>query len=231
MDWKKFLTLFFILLLTLSGCRKNEEINILSDEKYLLLPFYIEKTYGKLQTKDVKINLFSVSNSADFIKLLNLTKYNVIITDNITFGFLKSTDNSWIKICEVAVKKPAIYKLLRKDITIPPTKTYALNTPIYRDLTGKDTIFIDSIDNLFTKNKIYFKKIVKPYKPIKGIGKVKYYLCVRKNSIAFKKENLKNILMLYKEGFIYINDPAVVKYVTTVNKIEPLKEIDFINCI
>ncbi|SNR72443.1 hypothetical protein [Desulfurobacterium atlanticum] len=231
MDWKRLIVFLFILLLTLSGCKKNEEINILSDEKYLLLPFYIEKTYGKLQIENTPINLFSTSNSANFIKLLNLSKYNVIITDNITFDFIKSNDHSWIKICEIAVKKPAVYKLVRNKTEKFNDKTYALNTPLYRKFADKNTIFIDTTDELFTKNKIYFKKIKKGFIPVEKIGRVKYYLCVRENSVAFKSKNLKNLLILYKDGLIYTKDPAVVKYVTQTSNIKTLKEIDFINCI
>ncbi|OMH40679.1 hypothetical protein [Desulfurobacterium indicum] len=216
--------------LLFSGCKEYTEINILAENKYILLPFYAEKAYGKLNIKNSIITLNYSKNSAEFIKLLNLSKYNVIIVDNITYDFIKAIDNSWIKICSVGKKSPAIFKMTKTN-SPAPNLFYALNTPLYRYFADNNTVYIDSFRELLKKHGIYFKEPLKSYKIIENIGKVKYLLCIRKGSPAAKLKNLKKILLLWQDGTTYIFDPAAIKYIMVKYNIKQRKDINFLNCI
>ncbi|WP_457570015.1 hypothetical protein [Desulfurobacterium sp.] len=224
-----FLTLAAIFLL-FSGCKEYTEINILAENKYILLPFYAEKAYGKLNIKNSVITLNYSQNSAEFIKLLNLSKYNVIIVDNVTYNFIKTIDSSWIKICSVGKKSPAIFKMTKINSPLP-NLFYALNTPLYRYFADGNTVYIDSFQDLLKKRGIYFKEPLQSYKIIKTKGKVKYFLCIRKGSPAAKLKNLKKILLLWEDGITYIFDPAAIKYIMAKYNIKQRKDIDFLNCI
>ncbi|WP_456395547.1 hypothetical protein [Desulfurobacterium sp.] len=225
--------IFFALVVTFllfSGCKEYTEINILSENKYILLPFYAEKIYGKLNTRNTVISLNYSENSAEFIKLLNLSKYNTIIVDNVTFNFIKTIDNSWIKICSVGEKSPAIFKMVKNNSPLPKL-FFALNTPLYRHFAGSNTVYIDSFQDLIKNRGIYFENRLKSYKTIRKIGRIKYFLCVRKGSSAAKPENLKKILLLWEDGITYIFDPVAIKYIMTTYNIKQRKDIDFLNCI
>ncbi len=224
---RKAVVFLFLFLILLSGCQKRQDINILSYEKYLLLPFYIEENYGKLTLKDGAIKLTYVKNSAGFIRFLNLSKYNVVIIDSFTFDFLRRMDDSWVKVCEIAEKTPAIYKLQKGEGS---GRFYALNTPVYRNLIKEDVLFVGSFDNLKDKKRIYFKDLLPKFTKLKGIGKLNFYLCVRKNSPAIENENLKTLLSILQEGIVYTNDPVVVRYVSSIKHIESSGIFKFKNC-
>ncbi|WP_456426251.1 hypothetical protein [Desulfurobacterium sp.] len=219
-----------LFLILLYSCKEYTEINILAENEYILLPFYVEKAYGKLNTKNTIINLNYGENTADFIKLLNLSKYNVMIIDNVTYNFIRKVDNSWIKVCTVGGKKPAVYKLI-KNKQFFDGYFYALNTPLYRNFAGKNTVFLDSFNELIKKNNIYFKTPLPGFQVIQKIGKVSYLLCVRKNSKAARKENLKRILLLWEDGITYIYDPFAIKYILHKYGIKHRTDIAFRNCI
>ncbi|WP_457567623.1 hypothetical protein [Desulfurobacterium sp.] len=219
------ITVAFFLLL--SGCKEYSEINILAENKYILLPFYAEKAYGKLHIKNSIITLNHSRNSAEFIKLLNLSKYNIIIVDNVTYDFIQTIDNSWIKICSVGEKEPAVFKMVKRKTNI----FYALNTPLYRHFTDDKTIYVDSFRELIKKNGIYFKEPVSSYTIIGSRGRIKYLLCVRKGSPAARTAIIKKILLMWEDGTTYIFDPAAVRYIMAKYNIKQRKDIDFLNCL
>ncbi|WP_456460336.1 hypothetical protein [Desulfurobacterium sp.] len=220
----------FSILILFYGCKEYTQINILAENEYILLPFYAEKAYGKLNIKNTIINLSYVENTADFIRLLNLSKYNVIIIDNVTYNFIRKVDNSWIKVCTVGEKKPAVYKLI-KNKQFSDGYFYALNTPLYRNFAGRNTIFLDSFSDLIKKNNIYFKTPLPGFQVIRKIGRISYLLCIRKNSEAAEKENLKNILLLWEDGVTYMYDPLAIKYILYKNRMKERTDITFGNCM
>ncbi len=220
-----------LLLLSLTiiyGC-SNKDIYILSEDEYLLLPIKVSEFSGFNDKVNLKVQT-EYANDEKFLRLLNISRFNAIIVDNYTFNFLKVHDPSWIKVCTVAVKKPAIF-LLKKAYS--DGKLYIINLPVYKELMkqkGLSYISTESSSSLFNKDFIAYTKPIRGFKIVGSFGSMEFYLCVKSDLLTNHSKAVSNLVKSWEEGVTYLKDEDVFEYLLDRTRIKRDATIKFRSC-
>ena len=77
-----FLAIVFLPIL-ISSCG-NQNVYLLSEDEYLLLPIKVSEFTGFLDRVGINVQVEHAKDE-EFLKLLNISKFNAIIIDNFTF--------------------------------------------------------------------------------------------------------------------------------------------------
>ncbi|WP_163329226.1 hypothetical protein GFV12_07355 [Desulfurobacterium thermolithotrophum] len=149
------LSLFSIFIIC--GCNSNDDITLITNDKYLLIPLKATNFCGYFQKNKIEIQMDSVGSEKILVRFINFSKYNSIITDEKTTNYILSNSKSWIKLCMVAVEKvsntPKIktkfYLLVKKTLLNNRKKivtlikgwnqgVYLLKDPFFQDFLLKE---------------------------------------------------------------------------------------------
>ncbi len=114
-------TVFLLLLSLLLGCaNKDDSIDLLSQEKALLLPLKASDFFGYFLKEDLKIS--QESSNGDVIRFLNFPRFKAVIADDKTVNRLKKITGNWVPICLVALKGDKRYFLIvKRELLKEPT--------------------------------------------------------------------------------------------------------------
>ncbi len=110
--------LFFSLLL---GCtNRDDSIDLLSQEKPLLLPLKASAFFGYFLKEDLKVG--QESSNGDVIRFLNFPRFKAVIADGKTVNRLKKITSNWVPLCLVALKGDKRYFLVvKRELLKEPT--------------------------------------------------------------------------------------------------------------
>ena len=222
-----FLAIVFLPIL-ISSCG-NQKVYLLSEDEYLLLPIKVSEFTGFLDKVGIKVQAEHAKDEI-FLKLLNISGFNAIIVDNFTFTYLKRLDPSWVKLCTVAVKEPAIFLLTRNS---PVNKLYTINLPIYKEILRRNRIDFMSVkefNKLIEKNYIAYLKPIKGFRIVKALSSAEFFLCVKLNLLSNHPGVVSSLMKSWEEGLTYIKDEAVFEYFLDRTGIRQDKTIKFRSC-
>jgi len=124
MNRESLLTLLLGLLLLLSGCHDERRLYLLSYGSEVLLPLKACHFTGCFDREELSVRAETARTPAEFIRLLNFSKYSAVIATGGLADRLTSLSGRWKKVCLVAVKKERsspiregkYYLLVREDL-------------------------------------------------------------------------------------------------------------------
>jgi len=118
MNRESLLKALLFLLLLLSGCHSGERLYVIAQGKELLLPIKASQFFGYFQKRELEVKTDYVEKPEELIRLLNFSKYTVVITDRETARKVENLSRKWKKICRVAVKMEEGAPIKREEFVI-----------------------------------------------------------------------------------------------------------------
>jgi len=215
-----------LLLLTLLFSCGNDRIEILSESSYLVLPLRVSEFTGLLDRERLNVRVEPARDEGTFFRLLNISRFNGIIVDSYSLNFIEKHDSDWVRVCSVATKKPAIIIMERGE-----GELYAPDLPIYRQiLKGIPYRTVERVEDLLKMKRIAYSEPLKGYRVERGMGRVDFYLCVRKSFLSGNPKAVSKLLKAWEEGVTYLKDRAVFEYILERTGLREEKSIRFRSC-
>ncbi|WP_456341866.1 hypothetical protein [Thermovibrio sp.] len=118
MNRESLLIALLLLFSLLTGCHTGERIYVISSDKEVLLPIKASQFFGYFSKRKIEVRTDSTKDTEELIRLLNFSKYTVVITDRKTGKKVENLSRKWKEICTVAIKRRKIKPIKRERFVI-----------------------------------------------------------------------------------------------------------------